>query len=161
MKFKVLATAAAVSMVLSGCVFHIDANNRGEQVGSAQVSQQKTTSVKAAKQSSNKVFSQNYVLEELENGLKVMVVKTDYPDVVSLQIPVSVGSRDEVEAGKTGFAHFFEPFFVIKFCSVFQVWMSCNQSSACVSYKRLFNFWICNYFRRIMCIDFELGSSQK
>ena len=37
-----------------------------------------------------------------------MVVKTDYPDVVSLQIPVSVGSRNEVEAGKTGFAHFFE-----------------------------------------------------
>ena len=37
-----------------------------------------------------------------------MVVKTDYPDVVSLQIPVSVGSRNEVEEGKTGFAHFFE-----------------------------------------------------
>lgn len=48
------------------------------------------------------------MLEELDNGLRVMVVKTDYPDVVSLQIPVSVGSRNEVEAGKTGFAHFFE-----------------------------------------------------
>ena len=59
-------------------------------------------------QSNNKVFSQDYVLEELDNGLKVMIVKTDYPDVVSLQIPVSVGSRDEVEEGKTGFAHFFE-----------------------------------------------------
>ena len=37
-----------------------------------------------------------------------MIVKTDYPDLVSVQIPVSVGSRDEDEAGRTGFAHFFE-----------------------------------------------------
>ncbi|NHA15840.1 pitrilysin family protein [Thioalkalivibrio sp. XN279] len=45
---------------------------------------------------------------ELANGLKVIVVKTDYPDIVSLQIPVQTGSRNEVEPGKTGFAHFFE-----------------------------------------------------
>ena len=56
----------------------------------------------------NKVFSQDYLLEELDNGLKVMIVKTDYPDLVSVQIPVSTGSRNEVEDGKTGFAHFFE-----------------------------------------------------
>jgi zinc protease len=61
-----------------------------------------------ASQDDSRVFSQDYLLEELDNGLRVMVVKTDYPDVVSLQIPVSVGSRNEVEAGKTGFAHFFE-----------------------------------------------------
>ena len=45
---------------------------------------------------------------ELANGLKVIVVKTDFPDIVSLQIPVQTGSRNEVEPGKTGFAHFFE-----------------------------------------------------
>ena len=45
---------------------------------------------------------------ELPNGLKVIVVKTGYPDIVSLQIPVQTGSRNEVEPGKTGFAHFFE-----------------------------------------------------
>ncbi|NGP53830.1 M16 family metallopeptidase [Thioalkalivibrio sp. XN8] len=45
---------------------------------------------------------------ELPNGLKVIVVKTAYPDIVSLQIPVQTGSRNEVEPGKTGFAHFFE-----------------------------------------------------
>jgi len=108
MKFKVLATAAAVSMVLSGCVFHIDANSRDNNANQMQASQHQSSSANATKSSNNKVFAQNYVLEELPNGLKVMVVKTDYPDVVSLQIPVSVGSRDEVEAGKTGFAHFFE-----------------------------------------------------
>lgn len=44
----------------------------------------------------------------LENGLRVVVVPTDTPDVVALQIVMSVGSRNEVEEGKSGFAHFFE-----------------------------------------------------
>ena len=44
----------------------------------------------------------------LGNGLRVLAVPTGQPDVVSLQIPVAVGSRNEVEPGKSGFAHFFE-----------------------------------------------------
>jgi zinc protease len=44
----------------------------------------------------------------LGNGLKVIVLPTGLPNLVSLQIPVQTGSRNEVEAGKTGFAHFFE-----------------------------------------------------
>ncbi|MEO8348803.1 MAG: insulinase family protein, partial [Acidobacteriota bacterium] len=44
----------------------------------------------------------------LGNGLKVIVVRTGFPNIVSLQIPVNSGSRNEIEAGKTGFAHFFE-----------------------------------------------------
>src|SRR6478735_1588538 len=44
----------------------------------------------------------------LPNGLKVIVVPTGFPNLVSLQIPVQTGSRNEVEEGKTGFAHFFE-----------------------------------------------------
>jgi len=44
----------------------------------------------------------------LDNGLKVIIVPTGMPNLVSLQIPVQTGSRNEVEAGKTGFAHFFE-----------------------------------------------------
>ncbi|HEY7863165.1 MAG TPA: pitrilysin family protein [Thermoanaerobaculia bacterium] len=44
----------------------------------------------------------------LANGLKVIVVPTGFPNIVSIQIPVQTGSRNEVEAGKTGFAHFFE-----------------------------------------------------
>lgn len=55
-----------------------------------------------------KVFNTPYLSKTLANGLTVVVIKTDYPDVVSMQIPVSTGSRNEVEAGKTGFAHFFE-----------------------------------------------------
>jgi zinc protease len=44
----------------------------------------------------------------LPNGLKVIVVPTGFPNIVSLQIPVQTGSRNEVEPGKSGFAHFFE-----------------------------------------------------
>jgi len=44
----------------------------------------------------------------LDNGLKVIVVPTGFPNIVSLQIPVQTGSRNEVEPGKSGFAHFFE-----------------------------------------------------
>jgi zinc protease len=44
----------------------------------------------------------------LPNGLKVIVVPTGFPNIVSLQIPVQTGSRNEVEIGKSGFAHFFE-----------------------------------------------------
>ena len=44
----------------------------------------------------------------LPNGLRVIVVPTGFPNIVSVQIPVQTGSRNEVEAGKSGFAHFFE-----------------------------------------------------
>ncbi|MBI2724348.1 MAG: insulinase family protein [Chloroflexi bacterium] len=44
----------------------------------------------------------------LANGLRVIVVPTGFPNLVSLQIPVQTGSRNEVEPGKSGFAHFFE-----------------------------------------------------
>ncbi|MGE3075549.1 MAG: M16 family metallopeptidase [Dehalococcoidia bacterium] len=44
----------------------------------------------------------------LPNGLHVIALNTGFPNLVSLQIPVQTGSRNEVEAGKSGFAHFFE-----------------------------------------------------
>src|SRR5688500_3541738 len=44
----------------------------------------------------------------LPNGLKVIIVPTGFPNIVSLQIPVQTGSRNEIEPGKSGFAHFFE-----------------------------------------------------
>jgi zinc protease len=44
----------------------------------------------------------------LPNGLRVIIVPTGFPNIVSLQIPVQTGSRNEFEPGKSGFAHFFE-----------------------------------------------------
>lgn len=45
---------------------------------------------------------------ELANGLKVVTVPFDSPGTVAFFTVVRVGSRNEVEAGVTGFAHFFE-----------------------------------------------------
>ncbi|MEX2495861.1 MAG: insulinase family protein, partial [Woeseia sp.] len=56
----------------------------------------------------SRIFEMPYLMRDLENGLRVIVVPTDYPDIVTLQIPVQTGSRNEVEPGKSGFAHFFE-----------------------------------------------------
>lgn len=57
---------------------------------------------------SARMFDLPYAKRDLANGLRVYVVPTAHQDLVSLQITVSTGSRNEVEPGKSGFAHFFE-----------------------------------------------------
>jgi zinc protease len=49
-----------------------------------------------------------YHQRDLPNGMRVIIIPTDYPDIVTMQIPMQVGSRNEVEEGRTGFSHFFE-----------------------------------------------------
>ncbi|HEV8232652.1 MAG TPA: pitrilysin family protein [Thermoanaerobaculia bacterium] len=66
-----------------------------------------TTKTTVATRSSD-VMPFRAVEKSLPNGLKVIVVPTGFPNIVSLQIPVQTGSRNEVEPGKSGFAHFFE-----------------------------------------------------
>jgi zinc protease len=44
----------------------------------------------------------------LDNGLKVVVIPYDSPGTVAYYVVVRTGSRDEVEPGHSGFAHFFE-----------------------------------------------------
>jgi zinc protease len=46
--------------------------------------------------------------EVLPNGLTCILVKLENPDLVAYLTVVRTGSRDEVEPGHTGFAHFFE-----------------------------------------------------
>ena len=55
-----------------------------------------------------KIFPYSYVQEDLPNGLRLITIPTDYPNIVSLFIVVGTGSRNEVEPGKSGFAHLFE-----------------------------------------------------
>jgi zinc protease len=55
-----------------------------------------------------KIFPYPYVQEDLPNGLRLITIPTDFPNIVSLYIVVGTGSRNEVEAGKSGFAHLFE-----------------------------------------------------
>jgi zinc protease len=54
------------------------------------------------------VFPYSYTIEELENGLKVVSVPLPNPNIISYYTIVRSGSRNEVEPGKSGFAHFFE-----------------------------------------------------
>ena len=62
----------------------------------------------AAPETTARIFEMPYLERDLDNGLRVIIVPTDYPDIVTIQIPVQTGSRNEIEPGKTGFAHFFE-----------------------------------------------------
>ena len=55
-----------------------------------------------------KAFPYAYDQHDFANGLRLITVPTDYPNVVALYIVVQTGSRNEVEPGKTGFAHLFE-----------------------------------------------------
>jgi len=61
-----------------------------------------------AQQKSRKLFPYNYSLDDLPNGLRLITVPTDYPNLVALYFVVQTGSRNEIEPGKSGFAHFFE-----------------------------------------------------
>lgn len=65
-----------------------------------------TTRPKPAK--NRNIFPYNYKIDTLPNGLRVVTVPTDYPNLVALYIVVKVGSRNEIEPGKSGYAHFFE-----------------------------------------------------
>jgi zinc protease len=55
-----------------------------------------------------KAFSLEYDTKDYPNGLRLITIPTGYPNVVSVYIVVQTGSRNEVEPGKSGFAHLFE-----------------------------------------------------
>jgi len=57
---------------------------------------------------SDGVFPYTIHQKEFPNGLNVVTVPYESPGIASFYIVVRAGSREEVEAGKTGFAHFFE-----------------------------------------------------
>jgi zinc protease len=64
--------------------------------------------VNSSAQQTRRVFPYQYKTDDLPNGLRVVTVPTDYPNLVALYIVVGAGSRNEVEARKSGYAHFFE-----------------------------------------------------
>ncbi len=56
----------------------------------------------------SKVFPYDTKVEVLANGLKVVCVPLSNPNIIAYYTIVRSGSRNEVEPGKSGFAHFFE-----------------------------------------------------
>ena len=55
-----------------------------------------------------KVFPYAYSVDDFPNGLRLITVPTDYPNLVALYFVVQTGSRNEIEPGKSCYAHFFE-----------------------------------------------------
>ena len=62
----------------------------------------------AAAQQGDGIFPFDYQVVELENGFKAYFIKAGAPGQIAYVSMVRTGSRDEVEPGKSGFAHFFE-----------------------------------------------------
>jgi zinc protease len=54
------------------------------------------------------VFPYEIHQKKLANGLNIIAIPFDSPGLVSYSMAMRVGSRNEVEEGVTGFAHFFE-----------------------------------------------------
>src|SRR5690349_3452452 len=55
-----------------------------------------------------KTFPFAYTQQDLPNGLRLVTIPTDSPNLVTIFVVVQTGSRNEVEPGKSGFAHLFE-----------------------------------------------------
>jgi zinc protease len=53
-------------------------------------------------------FPYPYTVDDLTNGLRVVTLPSGHPNLVAFYLVVETGSRNEVEVGRTGFAHFFE-----------------------------------------------------
>jgi len=62
----------------------------------------------ANQQTPRKLFPYDYTTDDLPNGLRLITIPTDYPNLVALYIVVQTGSRNEIVPGKSGYAHFFE-----------------------------------------------------
>src|ERR1700686_4739750 len=60
------------------------------------------------KAASGDIFPYQVSQTTLANGFKVVVIPYDSPGTLAYYLVVRTGSRDEVEAGHSGFAHFFE-----------------------------------------------------
>src|SRR5947207_147055 len=56
----------------------------------------------------SKIFPYAMNRVTLDNGLTVVSIPFDSPGIIAYYTVVRTGSRNEIEPGKSGFAHFFE-----------------------------------------------------
>src|SRR5437763_2404002 len=62
----------------------------------------------AQEAASERIFPYPIKITTLDNGLAVLSVPFDSPGIIAYYTVVRTGSRNEVEKGLSGFAHFFE-----------------------------------------------------
>jgi zinc protease len=77
-------------------------------VAAALVAAGALAAVPAEAQQKTRVFPFPYEVVELENGFRTYLIKAGAPGQIAYVSIVRTGSREEVEPGKSGFAHFFE-----------------------------------------------------
>ncbi|MBI5431849.1 MAG: insulinase family protein [Planctomycetes bacterium] len=102
----VLSTLASV-LALTSCRFSFESS----VTPSSPAQSTKPAEVRAAPASSNstaRAFPYDVQRFELDNGLKVRLIPMPAEGLAAYWTIVRTGSRDEVEPGVTGFAHFFE-----------------------------------------------------
>lgn len=92
------------SLILLSLLLCLPAAALAQKRGGVRAPQKKA----AASGQQRKIFPYDYTIDDLPNGLRLVTVPTDQPNLVALYIVVRAGSRNEVEAGKSGYAHFFE-----------------------------------------------------
>lgn len=88
---------------LAGCSQSTDSNSSADTSASSDPA--KPASSSSADQ---KILPYPIFQHKLDNGLNVVTVPFDSPGTAAFYTVFRVGSRDEVEQGVTGFAHFFE-----------------------------------------------------
>src|SRR5262245_37038443 len=103
----------ALPLSLSGCFFIVKDGNHDHvhdhaAPAAAAATLAAPTEASAQKSTAAKVFPYAIHEKTLPNGLKAIVVPMPSDGLVSYWSVVRTGSRDEVEPGVTGFAHFFE-----------------------------------------------------
>lgn len=98
-----------LTLLLPSCLIYAEVDRKSEApMNHSQSSVSSSSPAAPASAAKADVLPYKATETTLSNGLKVIIVPTGMPNLVSLQIPVQTGSRNEVEPGKTGFAHFFE-----------------------------------------------------
>jgi zinc protease len=97
---RIALTAAAALSLLAGCYAQLTPAPppQGRVIGT----------IDRSVPSGANILPYPIVRKTLPNGLNVATVKFDSPGIAAFYIVVRVGSRNEIEEGKTGFAHFFE-----------------------------------------------------
>ncbi len=112
--------ALSVSLALVSCVYVRAKGNRGvegppeerpaaaERASTAEAGVRQEPGKRAVAPHGDSVFPYDVHQKVLANGLKALVVPMPSDGLVSYWSIVRTGSRDEVEPGVTGFAHFFE-----------------------------------------------------
>jgi zinc protease len=101
------------SLALGACAIHVElpppsARHKSATHANQPASQSAHKQAKDAAMTSDKAFPYAVHKKVLANGLQAIVVPMPSDGLVAYWSIVRTGSRDEVEPGVTGFAHFFE-----------------------------------------------------